>query len=129
MIHLSLGGISQTSNDSTLISIPTYQLKKAINLIEKGKVTEEELSITKDKVLILNESLKKKDGIIAEYSKKDSLILNTLNSYKSIIDNLESSLANEKKINVINKIKNRRQKLKKWYSLFIGIGIGFLIHK
>ena len=129
MIHLGLESISQTSNDSSLISIPAYQLKKAINKIEKGKVIEQELELTKDKVSILNESLNNKDRIISEYSTKDSLSKKSIEGYKAILVNLESSIANEKKINLINKLKNRREKLKKWYSIVIGIAIGFLIHK
>jgi len=80
-------------------------------------------------VLILNESLNNKDRIISEYSTKDSLSKKSIEGYKAILVNLESSIANEKKINLINKLKNRREKLKKWYSIFIGIAIGFLIHK
>jgi len=129
LIHLGLESISQISNDSSLISIPTYQLKKAINKIEKGKVIEQELEFTKDKVSFLNESLNNKDRIISEYSTKDSLSKKSIEGYKAIVGNLESSIANEKKINLINKVKNRREKLKKWYSIVIGIGIGFLIHK
>ena len=48
-------GISQTAStsDSTYVSIPSYQLKKAINIIEKSKVTEKELILTKEKVINL----------------------------------------------------------------------------
>lgn len=129
LIHLGFKSISQTSNDSSLISIPAYQLKKAINLIEKGKVMEEELSATNHKVLLLNESLSNKDKIISEYATKDSLSKKTIDGYKAIVGNLESTIANEKKINLIAKVQNRRQKFKKWISLAIGVGIGFIITK
>jgi glycerol dehydrogenase-like iron-containing ADH family enzyme len=126
---LQLSSISQTSNDSSLISIPSYQLKKAINLIEKGKVMEQELNLSNQKILLLDESMKKKDLIISEYSTKDSISQRVINSYKSMVVNLESSLANAKSINTIDKIRNRKQKLKKWYTLVIGVGIGYLIAK
>lgn len=129
LIHLGLKSISQTSNDSSLISIPAYQLKKAINLIEKGRVMEEELSATNRKVLLLNESLNNKDRIISEYSTKDSLSQKTIEGYKAVVGNLETTIANEKKINLIAKVQNRRQKFKKWISLAIGVGIGFIITK
>ena len=129
LILLQLSSISQTSNDSSLVSIPSYQLKKAINLIEKGKVVEQELSLSNQKILLLDESMRKKDLVIAEYSNKDSISQRVISSYKSMVVNLESSLANAKSINTIDKIQNRKQKLKKWYTLVIGIGIGFLIAK
>ena len=129
MILLQLSSISQTSNDSSLVSIPTYQLKKAINLIEKGKVVEQELSLSNQKILLLDESMRKKDLIISEYSTKDSISMRAISSYKSMVVNLESSLVNAKSINTIDKIQNRKQKLKKWYSLIIGVGIGYLIAK
>ena len=129
LILLQLSSISQTSNDSSLVSIPSYQLKKAINLIEKGKVVEQELSLSNQKILLLDESMRKKDLVIAEYSTKDSISQRVISSYKSMVVNLESSLANAKSINTIDKIQNRKQKLKKWYTLVIGVGIGFLIAK
>lgn len=129
MILLQLSSISQTSKDSVLIPIPSFQLKKAINLIERGKVAEQELNLSNQKILLLDESLKKKDLIISEYSTKDSLSQKAIYGYKTMVDNLEKSLANHKAITTIDKIKNRKQKLKKWYSLIIGVGIGYLIAK
>lgn len=129
MILLQSSSISQTSKDSALIPIPAYQLKKAINLIEKGKVVEQELNLSNQKILLMDESLKKKDLIISEYSTKDTISQKAIYGYKKMVDNLEVSLANAKAINTIDKIKNRKQKLKKWYSLIIGVGIGYLIAK
>ena len=120
-------GISQTSDSVTCI--PNSQLKKAINLIERGKVVEEELTISNKKILLLDQSNKNKDLIISEYSSKDSICQKTIGGYKAMVLNLESSLSNAKSINTIDKIRNRRQKLKKWYSLIIGVGIGYLIAK
>jgi hypothetical protein len=122
-----LRGISQTSDSVTCI--PNSQLKKAINLIERGKVVEEELTISNKKILLLDQSNKNKDLIISEYSSKDSICQKTIGGYKAMVLNLESSLSNAKSINTIDKIRNRRQKLKKWYSLIIGVGIGYLIAK
>jgi hypothetical protein len=122
-----LRGISQTSDSVTCI--PNSQLKKAINLIERGKVVEEELTISNKKILLLEQTNKNKDIIISEYSSKDSICQKTISGYKAMVVNLESSLYNAKSINTIDKIRNRRQKLKKWYSLIIGVGIGYLIAK
>lgn len=120
-------GISQTSDSVTCI--PNSQLKKAINLIERGKVVEEELTVSNKKILLLDQSNKNKDLIILEYSSKDSIFQKTIGGYKAMVVNLESSLSNAKSINTIDKIRNRKQKLKKWYSLIIGVGIGYLIAK
>lgn len=90
---------------------------------------EQELSLSNQKTLLLDESMRKKDLIILEYSTKDSISQRVINSYKSMVVNLESSLANAKSINTIEKIRNRKQKLKKWYTLVIGVGIGYLIAK
>jgi hypothetical protein len=122
-----LRGISQTSDSVTCI--PNSQLKKAINLIERGKVVEEELTISNKKILLLEQTNKNKDIIISEYSSKDSICQKTISGYKAMVVNLESSLSNAKSINTIDKIRNRKQKLKKWYSLIIGVGIGYLIAK
>lgn len=127
LILLQLSSISQTSKDSVLIPIPSFQLKKAINLIERGKVAEQELNLSNQKILLLDESLKKKDLIISEYATKDSTSQKTIKGYAKMVENLETSLANAKTISTIEKIRNRKQKLKKWYSLVIGVGIGFLI--
>jgi hypothetical protein len=73
--------------------------------------------------------MRKKDLVIAEYSTKDSISQRVISSYKSMVVNLESSLVNAKSINTIDKIQNRKQKFKKWYTLVIGVGIGYLIAK
>jgi hypothetical protein len=122
-----LRGISQTSDSVTCL--PNSQLKKAINLIEKGKVVEQELEISNKKILLLDQTIKNNELIISEFSKKDSTYQKMIGGYKQMVTNLESSLANAKSINTIDKIRNRKQKLKKWYSLIIGVGIGYLIAK
>ena len=67
---MNLKGISQNLNDS-VTCIPNYQLRKAINLIEKGKVTQEELDSTKQLVIYLNKRITTKDSIILRYGQKD----------------------------------------------------------
>ena len=76
LIVISLKGISQTSNDDTTICIPKIEIQRAINIIETGKVANQELQITKLKVTELETLIINKDSII--------LKLNTqIGDYKS----------------------------------------------
>ena len=120
-------GISQTSSDTTCL--PNSQLKKAINLIERGKVAEEELGQTKQLVTILENKVTLKDSVIAKlFLEKDvysALVRNyeqELANDKNIIKNLEKSITLEKRI-------SRKQKLSKWIVGAAGIALGLLISK
>ena len=121
-------GISQTSNDS-VTCLPNAQLKKAINLIEKGKVVEEELVATKELLKNSETRLFLKDSIIVKYQLSE-------NQYKSLVANFEQNLNNDKRIiyNLETQIKlskkiARRQKLSKYIVGILGVSIGYLIAK
>ena len=121
-------GISQTSNDS-VTCLPNAQLKKAINLIEKGKVVEEELVATKELLKNSETRLSLKDSIIGKYQLSE-------NQYKSLVANFEQNLNNDKRIiyNLETQIKlskkiARRQKLSKYIVGILGVSIGYLISK
>ena len=121
-------GISQTSSDS-VTCIPNSQLKKAINLIEKGKVVEEELVATKELLKNSETRLSVKDSIIGKYQLSE-------NQYKAFVKNLEENVKNDSRIiyNLNTQIKltqkiARRQKLSKYIVGILGVGIGYLIAK
>ena len=121
-------GISQTSSDS-VTCLPNAQLKKAINLIEKGKVVEEELVATKELLKNSETRLSLKDSIIGKYQLSE-------NQYKSLVANFEQNLNNDKRIiyNLETQIKlskkiARRQKLSKYIVGILGVSIGYLIAK
>lgn len=121
-------GISQTSSDS-VTCIPNTQLKKAINLIEKGKVVEEELVVTKELLKNSETRLSVKDSIIGKYQLSE-------NQYKAFVKNLEENVKNDRRIiyNLNTQIKltqkiARRQKLSKYIVGILGVGIGYLIAK
>ena len=121
-------GISQTvSTSDSLTTIPTSQLKKAINIIENAKVMKEELKITNHKILVMDSLLITKDKKIIEYKVKDSLNNNVIGSYKDIVSNLNKSLANSDLSYALVNIKLGREKTKKWATLLLGVGLGFLI--
>ena len=121
-------GISQTSSDS-VTCLPNAQLKKAINLIEKGKVVEEELVATKELLKNSETRLSLKDSIIGKYQLSEK-------EYKSLVTNFENNLNNDKRIiyNLETQIKlskkiARRQKLSKYILGILGVSIGYLISK
>ena len=121
-------GISQTSSDS-VTCLPNAQLKKAINLIEKGKVVEEELVATKELLKNSETRLSLKDSIIGKYQLSEK-------EYKSLVTNFENNLNNDKRIiyNLETQIKlskkiARRQKLSKYIVGILGVSIGYLISK
>lgn len=125
-LAVKLSSISQTSNDS-VTCIPNSQLKKAINLIELGKVTKQELEITTKKVQTLEEFLNHKDKIINEFKKKDSLSQTAISSYEQAVINFQSQLKNAETINKLQKKIINKQKFRKILALGLGFGAGFLI--
>jgi hypothetical protein len=68
-----------------------------------------------------------KDRIISEYAKKDTISANIINGYKLAVTNYQKSLANAEAQFQIQRMKLFRQKLKKWGTLAIGFGAGFLL--
>jgi len=121
-------GISQTASTSDSITcIPTAQLKKAINIIENAKVVKEELGITKTKILVMDSLLITKDKKIVEYKTKDSLNARVILSYKDIVSNLNKSLVNSDLSYTLVSMKLANEKVKKWATLVLGVGVGFLI--
>lgn len=121
-------GISQTASTSdSLTTIPTAQLKKAINIIENAKVMKEELGLTKHKILFMDSLLITKDKKIIEYKVKDSLNTNIIGSYKEVVKNLNKSLLNSDLQYSLVSMKLAGEKRKKWLSLILGVGVGYLV--
>lgn len=127
-MQIALGSISQTLNDS-MICIPNSQLKKAIVLIEKAKVVEKELSITKDKIDVFQNTIKVKDSVIKIFQDKEIAYKNILQNQTNIISSSNQIITNlEKNLELKAKLV-RRQKNKKWVVGILGIGIGMLLTK
>jgi NAD+--asparagine ADP-ribosyltransferase len=125
---IALSSISQTSNDS-VICIPNSQLKKAITIIEKSKVTEEELSLSKVKLSIFQTSLSVKDSLISVYKSKEIDYKNILQNQTNAITLSNRIITNLEKNIEINAKLIRRQKTKKWIVGLLGIGIGIILTK
>lgn len=125
---LTYRGISQTASDS-VTCIPNSQLKKAISLIELGKVHKEELDASNIKIGKLESLILTKDGIIGEYKKKDSYNDSLIVAYKGIVQNYQKTISNSEEAFSLQTKKLRREKLKKWGTLVLGVATGFLIFK
>lgn len=119
-------GISQTSNDS-LVCIPQSQLKKAIVSIERGKVCQEELTLTQQKLELSDKRIALKDSLVSELKRKSEFQLGLISSYESTMQNNTKEIFNLKEIIGIQKKQTRREKYKKWVVGFLGLSLGYLI--
>jgi len=128
LVLMTSKGISQNSNDS-VTCIPNYQLRKAINLIEQGKVAQEELDSTKQLVVYLNKRINTKDSILLRYGQKDQYWKKIDGVNKEKIGNLNQVIDNQNKVIGIQSRSIRRGKLGKVAMLMLGLGTGFLISK
>lgn len=128
LVLMTSKGISQNSNDS-VTCIPNYQLRKAINLIEQGKVAQEELDSTKQLVVYLNKRITTKDSLLFRYGQKDQYWKKIDGVNKEKIGNLNQVIDNQNKVIGIQSRSIRRGKLGKVAMLMLGLGTGFLISK
>jgi hypothetical protein len=101
----------------------------AINLIEKGKVTQEELDSTKQLVTYLNTRIVKKDSILMLYGQRDLNWKKIDGVNKDKIGNLNQVITNSNKIIDIQAKSIRRGKFGKVALLALGFGAGILISK
>jgi hypothetical protein len=118
--------ISQNSNDS-VTCIPNTQLRLAINLIEKGKITKEELDSTNQLVNYLNKRITTKDSLLYRYGQKDQVWKKIDDNNKLKINNLNEVISNSNKIIDIQSKSIRRGKFGKIALLALGFGAGVLI--
>ena len=128
LVLMTSKSISQTSRDS-LVSIPKSKLQKAISIIERSKVTEEELNSYKSMVALYEQRVIKFDSIYQTFRDKEA-------NFNRIFHNQEQRSLNDNMI-ISNLTKNvsikdsqlRKQKKSKWVFLSIGAILGFLISK
>jgi hypothetical protein len=119
--------ISQTYDSSTLI--PNSQLRKAINLIENGKIVQEELTLTKEREKYLENRLKIKDSILFHFATKEQYYKKIDSNYKIEIGNFKQVISNDKLIYNLQSAKMVGLKRKKWLFLAIGSISTYLITK
>lgn len=125
---MSSKGISQNLNDS-VTCIPNSQLRKAINLIEKGKIVQEELDSTKQLVLYLNKRIDTKDSILIRYGQKDQYWKKIDGVNKEKIGNLNKVIDNQNKVIEIHTNTIKKQKKLGLIKIGFGVILGFFIAK
>lgn len=128
LVLMTSKGISQNLNDS-VTCIPNEQLRKAINLIEQGKITKEELDSTKQLVLYLNKRINTKDSILIRYGQKDQYWKKIDGVNKEKIGNLNQVISNQNKVIEIKDSTIRKQKKIGIMKLLLGVSLGFFIAK
>ena len=124
----NLKATSQTAYDSTT-SIPNTQLRKAINLIEKGKLVQSELDLTKQQVYFLEKRIEKKDSIIFNYGLKDIEWNKFYKNYTIQQKNNQEYQTNTQSIFERQDLLVKRNKRSKWLFLALGLGAGIMLHK
>jgi len=123
LVLTNLKGISQTASDSTT-AIPNYQLRKAINLIEKGKLVQQELDLTKEKVSLLDERIVKKDSIIYNFRLKEVGWNKIFKNYQQESKNCREYQTNTQAIFEKQELSVKRNKRYKWVILALGLWLG-----
>lgn len=120
--------ISQTYKDS-VTSIPNSKLRKAINLIEEGKVTKEELKLSKETINFLEHRIGLKDSIIYKYAVKDLYWKQVDSNNKLEIVNYKKVITNTNQMYDIQTKNYKRQKKLGFVKLAFGVLIGLFIAK
>jgi hypothetical protein len=133
-ILIAITGFSQVPSDTARlkkdsVSIPIEHLKKAINIIEKGKVVEQELILTQKALTVAETRLANKDSIISGQNVRDSLYKEIIGNYKQNISNSEQITENlEKSLKIETRRANQNSALK-WITAGLGLALGILIGK
>lgn len=120
-------GISQTFEDSTKVA--NKHLLKAIALIEKGKVDEQQIELNKELINKMDKSISNKDSIIKIQSKRiensDLINLNlqsSVGNWEAISLNYQANYKSQLKI-------TRRTKAKAYVFLVLGFFLSYVIYK
>lgn len=124
-----LQATSQIVSADSVTCLPNTQLRKAINIIENGKVVAKELDIVNQKVVKLEYAVTIKDSTLAQYRKKDQLHNQMVTGYEAAITNFKQIVANNQQALKTQRTMVRRQKLAKWGTFLAGLGGGYLIFR
>lgn len=128
MVVWTSKGISQNSTDS-VTCIPNSQLRRAINIIENGKVVKQELELTKERSVVLEYRISTKDSVISQYQQKEVNWKKIDENYKKQIYHFEEYGKNTQKVFNEQRKQIRGLKFKKWVGILAGFGIGYVIAK
>lgn len=119
--------ISQTSSKDSITCIPNSQLKKAIEIIERSKVHEEEIENLKQTMNLFRKSVINKDSIITIMNGREIEYRTIMTNQSKQIANSQVLVANlERNIEVRNKFY-KSQKKKSAITALVGIVLAFFI--
>lgn len=90
---------------------------------------ESELALSKEKVKTLENLISNKDKVIQELIKQDTLQKQQYQSIQKVLQNNNNQIDNLNSINSFLTKQLKRQKLKKWGTLAVGLIGGYLIAK
>jgi hypothetical protein len=128
-MSMAFAGISQNSKPDTLLPVPVIQLKKAIVLIEEGKVCKDEREIFRTLYFDLEKQVYIKDSIITVFKKNESDYKVVLNYYKQMNANNEEIINNlDANISIHQKFI-KRQKFNRYLYAVAGVAFGFFVLK
>lgn len=126
-ILIASQAISQTSSKDSVTCIPNSQLKKAIELIEKSRVHEEEIENLKQTMNLFRKSVINKDSIITIMSGREIEYRTIMTNQSKQITNCQV-LVNNLEMNVEVRSKfYKSQKKKSAITALVGIVVAFFI--
>jgi len=123
----ALESISQTSSDT--VCLPVSQVKKAINLIERGKVADKELELSREAIALLEKRISVKDSIISAQNVKEEAYKSIVANYKQSVANSEEIVSNLEKSLVLERRRARRQGFMKWVTAAGAFVLGVIVIK
>jgi len=107
MIFTCTSQVSITSNNDTLICLPSKVAKEIIIDLEKGKAFEQENQVLKSNITLLETSIQYKDTLISSYQEKESIYQTQINSYQKI-DSLYIKQLQEKEEEITRHKKEKK---------------------
>jgi hypothetical protein len=126
-ILIASQAISQISSKDSVTCIPNSQLKKAIELIEKSRVHEEEIENLKQTMNLFRKSVINKDSIITIMSGREIEYRTIMTNQSKQITNCQV-LVNNLEMNVEVRSKfYKSQKKKSAITALVGIVVAFFI--
>jgi len=126
-ILIASQAISQTSSKDSVTCIPNSQLKKAIELIEKSRVHEEEIENLKQTMNLFRKSVINKDSIITIMSGREIEYRTIMTNQSKQITNCQVIVNNlEMNVEVRSKFY-KSQKKKSAITALVGIVVAFFI--
>lgn len=98
-------------------------------MIERGKIADKELELSREAITLLEKRISVKDSIISAQNLKEEAYKSIVANYKQSVSNSEEIVANLEKSLVLERRRARRQGLMKWIGIAGGFGLGYLIVK